>query len=246
VSDLKRWAKKMLQLINRVSFILFICCIIGFVAGLFIEGFWHVLIFENYISSFFGGATCFAITHTLSRKRSAKNTMLGFPPKEKLKRLTDLPQSSVGAPCPLIFATEHSLYVTFYLNQIDPNWDGTTVKVVDSESSGEPSIIVKFDRVTAHYFGKPNDEAISGHHLYSAGLEAYSYFEVMNSSWRDELEKMNRVHPYHKKAHYDDVHHFIFTFHDTTLEILARAYSAEITNLPLSDNMQRILNENGA
>lgn len=172
--------------------------------------------------------------------------MFGFQPKEKLKSLTDLPQSSVGAPCPLVFATEHSLYVTFYLNQIDPSWNGTTVKVVNTQSEGEPSMIVKFERVTAHYFGMPNDEAISGHSLYPLGLEAYSYYEVMNSSWRDELEKMNRVHPYHKKAHYDDVRHFIFTFHDTTLEVLARSYSAKITNLPLRENMDRILNEDGA
>jgi hypothetical protein len=170
--------------------------------------------------------------------------MFGFPPKEKLQRLTDLPQSSVGAPCPLVFATEHALYVTFYLNDVDPTWDGTTVKVVGPHTTNEPSIIVKFDRVTAHYFGMPNDEGISGHHLYPLGLEPYSYYTVLNSSWRDELEKMNKVHPYHKKAHYDDIKHFIFTFHDTTLEVFARTYSAEITNLPLKENMERIINEN--
>jgi hypothetical protein len=79
--------------------------------------------------------------------------MFGLQPKEKLKPLDDLPQSSVGAPCPLVFATEHSLYVTFYLNQADPAWDGTSVKIVDAQSEGEPSIIVQFERVTAHYFG---------------------------------------------------------------------------------------------
>lgn len=169
--------------------------------------------------------------------------MLGLSPREKLKRLTDLPQSSVGAPCPVLFATELALYVTFYLNDADPTWDGTSVRVVGPDTTNEPSIIVKFDCVTAHYFGMPNDEAISGHHLYPLGLKPYSYYEVINSSWRDELEKMNRVHPRHKKAHYDDAKHFIFTFHDTTLEVLARTFSAEITNLPLKENVKRILSE---
>jgi hypothetical protein len=170
--------------------------------------------------------------------------MFSRTPKEELKELHDLPQSSVGAPCPLVFATEHDVHVTFYLNAVDPKWDGRSVRVVDAASSGEPSIIVTFHHATAHYFGMPNDEAMSGHPLYKLGLKAYSYFEVIGSSWRDELERMNRVHPQHRKEHYSDVRHFIFTFHDTILEVLARSYSAEITNLPLLENLGRVLQKN--
>jgi hypothetical protein len=167
--------------------------------------------------------------------------MFGLSPKEQLKGLKDLPQSSVGAPCPLVFATEQGVHVTYYLNDVDPSWDGKTVRVVSPESNTEPSIIVTFHRVTAHYFGMPNDEAMHGHPLSKLGLQAYSYFEVLNSSWRDELEQMNRVHPSHKKEHYSDVRHFIFTFHDTTLEVLARSYSFEITNLSLIQNIERVM-----
>jgi hypothetical protein len=170
--------------------------------------------------------------------------MFNRTPKEKLKELRDLPQSSVGAPCPLVLATEHDLYVTYYLNAVEPGWDGKPVRVLSPESSGEPSIIVRFDHVTAHYFGMPNDEAISGHPLYKQGLQPYGYFEVTDSAWLDELERMNRVHPCHKKEHYTGVRHFIFTFHDTTLEVLARGYSGEVTNLPLTENIDRILRKN--
>ena len=167
--------------------------------------------------------------------------MFGFTPKETLKKLHDLPQSSVGAPCPLVFSNEHDVYVTYYLDKIEDGWDGKTVRVVSPASDREPSIVVCFRRAIAHYFGRPNDEAISGHPLYGIGLQPYSYFEVLNSTWLDELEHMNRVHPYHKKERYADIRHFIFTFHDTTLEVLAKNYHAEIINLPLIENMERIL-----
>ena len=141
----------------------------------------------------------------------------------------------------MVFATENDLHVTYYLNLVEDGWDGKTVRVVGPSSDGEPSIIITFHGVTAHYFGAPNDEAIHGHPLYGAGLRPYSYFEVRDSSWRAELEKMNRVHPHHKKEHFSDIRHFIFTFHDTTLEVLARSYSSEVTNLPLVENVERVL-----
>ena len=48
--------------------------------------------------------------------------MFGLTPKEELKELHDLPQSSVGAPCPLVFATEHDLHVSYYLNAVEEGW----------------------------------------------------------------------------------------------------------------------------
>jgi hypothetical protein len=89
--------------------------------------------------------------------------MFGRAPNEELKELSDLPRSSVGAPCPLILATEHNVHVTYFLQSVPESWDGTTVRVVEPASTGEPSIVVTFRRVTAHYFGMPNDEAIAFH-----------------------------------------------------------------------------------
>lgn len=67
-------------------------------------------------------------------------------------------------------------------------------------------------------FGYPNEEALEGHRLYRRGLRRYSGFEVCNSSWIDAMEKQNQVHHLHNKQLYSGLRHFIFTFHDSTLE----------------------------
>ena len=165
-------------------------------------------------------------------------------PQEELIEIKDIPQSSVGAPCPLIYATEFDLFVTYFLNDFDPEWNGTSVKVVGVNTQDESSIIVRFKHVLAHYFGMPNDEAITGHPLAEVGLEPYSYYLVKNSSWLEKHEKMNQVHPYHKKEHYQDYKHFIFTFHDTTLEVISKEYSFNVTNRSLIANIEKIIKEN--
>ncbi len=170
--------------------------------------------------------------------------MFGKRITEKLIQIKGVPQSSVGAPCPLVYATEFDMYVTYYLEAHDPDWDGTYAKVVDPNTTGEPSLVVKFEKVLAHYFGAPNDEAIGGHPLADKGLEPYSYYIVDNSTWLDKHEKMNRVHPYHKKEHYQNYKHYIFTFHDTALEVIAEKYSFNISNLSLKDNLQEIIKGN--
>ncbi|TIW83588.1 MAG: hypothetical protein E5V51_19625 [Mesorhizobium sp.] len=77
-------------------------------------------------------------------------------------------------------------------------------------------------------FGPPNDEAIAGHRLYPSGLKPYSAFEVLNSSWIDGLEKANRVHSRHRPEWFASYRHFIFTFHDSTLEFVAENFSTAV------------------
>ena len=154
--------------------------------------------------------------------------MFSQNPKEKVTPLEGFPQSAPGAPCPAVVATENSLAVLFYLHSVDPKWDGTSVRIVDINSVGEPSAIVVFNGPTVHSFGPPNDEAFSGHRLASIGLKPYGAFEVLNSSWIQELEKMNSVHPYHDREHFlADKRHFILTFHDSTFECIAQGYRVE-------------------
>ena len=40
---------------------------------------------------------------------------------------------------------------------------------------------------------------------------------------------MNSVHPYHKKAHFEPYRHFVFAFHDSTFECVARGFSFEVS-----------------
>jgi hypothetical protein len=79
-------------------------------------------------------------------------------------------------------------------------------------------------------FGPPNDEAFNGHPLYKKGLKPYGVYEIKNSTWIGYFEKMNSVHPYHKKEYFERYKHFIFSFHDTTLEVIAEHYEIETIN----------------
>lgn len=162
--------------------------------------------------------------------------MFSLRSAEKVVALEGFPQSSVGAPCPAIVATEHSLAVLFYVEEPDPNWDGTYVRMLGVESSGEPSAVVTFERPSIHTFGPPNDEAFAGHRLASKGLRPYGAFEILNSQWIRQLEKMNSVHPRHDpKMYMEGKRHFILTFHDTTFECVARGYSIELARASIKE-----------
>ncbi len=144
--------------------------------------------------------------------------------QDTVKELSDLPQSSVGAPIPIIVEDEHRTFVAYYVEQRDPDWDGTTVRVVGPDSDDELVAIVKFNAY-ATMFGPPNDEAFSGHPLAARGLKPYGFFEIFDSSWIRGLERMNSVHPYHDKTDFlARYRHFVLSFHDTTFECIASEF----------------------
>ncbi len=150
---------------------------------------------------------------------------------DKVKALEKVPQSSVGAPNPIVLAGEHDVLLTYYLSNVPADWDGTTVNIVGPDTSDEPVAIVKFHRCCAHMFGPPNDEAFSGHPLCDRGVEPYSVFLIENSSWVRKLEKMNSVHPYHNKERFmEGKNHYIFAFHDSTFECIANDFEVQITD----------------
>lgn len=71
---------------------------------------------------------------------------------DKVEELKDFPLPSGGAPIPLVLADDDGVVIAFLLAPI-----------------GEEVAIVEFDGVMAHFFGMPNDEAISGHPLFERG-----------------------------------------------------------------------------
>jgi hypothetical protein len=112
--------------------------------------------------------------------------------------------------------------------------DGELILAYLVESEADEVAVVEFESVRAHYFGPPNDEALNGHPLYQKGLRFYRVYEVQNSSWIRALERMNRVHPKHQSGMFSRYRHFIFTFHDTTLECVANGIR-KVTRLPYVD-----------
>lgn len=155
--------------------------------------------------------------------------------KDIVKPNTNFPQSSVGAPIPIILSNEHITTIAYYVQE-------------DFELYGDEDeriAIVKFNMCHAYMFGPPNDEAFSGHPLASRGLKPYSSYIIENSSWINTLEKMNSVHPYHSPELFKDCNHFILSFHDSTFECIATNYEYEIIKenqiLNIIDNMKEKL-----
>jgi hypothetical protein len=150
-------------------------------------------------------------------------------PDDRTRPLPDVPQSNVGAPLPHVLASEHNVTVVFLLQEVDPDWDGISVRVLTEDSFDEPIAIVRFARTSIHFLGPPNDEAFHGHPLAARGLEPYGAYEVLSSSWIHALERMNSVHPYHDRHRFlEGKRHFVLSFHDTTFECVARDYSVEV------------------
>lgn len=153
--------------------------------------------------------------------------------RDRVVELTDVPQSSVGAPLPVVLADEHTVLLAYLLEDRDPAWDGTSVRVVTASSDG-PAALVRFQRTWVFQFGPPNDEAFHGHPLFARGLHPYAAFEVQDSSWLRALESMNSVHEYHSPDRFRQLRHFVFAFHDSTFECVADGFTVELRDGPLT------------
>jgi hypothetical protein len=172
--------------------------------------------------------------------------------KDSVVEITSAPKLSPGAPCPMVLCDEHSLflsYIIFEKHPIPPPHPGGGLQVTYADPSETKWAIVEFHRPWAHIFGPPNDEAFSGHPLASRGLGRYAIHEVLNSSWVRQLERMNSVHPRHNPKAYDGLKHFVFAFHDSTFECIARGFNAIIVTGPgelILDQMRaRITSQSG-
>jgi hypothetical protein len=153
--------------------------------------------------------------------------MYSVDEKDRIIPIKDIPQSSIGAPIPIVLSDEVVTVVAFYLEDIPDDWDGTSVRVVGKETEGETLALVRFSPCYASMFGPPNDEAFDGHPLASRGLEPYGAFVVESSSWIRQLEKMNSVHSYHKPERFWARKHYVLSFHDSTFECVADGYTVE-------------------
>lgn len=140
----------------------------------------------------------------------------------------DVPPSPAGAPSPHVFADEGRLLVAYIVDSPDLSFDGTNPRSISSATESQSIAILTADPYLSFQFGPPNDEVISGHRLYGLGLKPYSAFEVLNSSWIASLEQANRVHSSHRPELFSGYRHVILTFHDSTLEFIARSFSVSV------------------
>jgi hypothetical protein len=131
---------------------------------------------------------------------------------------------SGGAPCPIVVADGLTVHVAYYAEE---SWPAPP-DILRPSDPGEVVGIAAFRRCLAHRFGPPNDEALQGHPLYGSGLQMYGAHLVARSSWISELERRNRVHPFHKSEHYANLKHYLLCFHDQTFDCIAEGHSIEV------------------
>jgi hypothetical protein len=148
--------------------------------------------------------------------------------QDRVLRLEGVPQSSVGAPIPLVLADENRVVLAYYLGpDVEKNEAlSLSVRVIDP-ALAERVALLRFEGCFAHMLGPPNDEASEGHPLAGRGLEPYAAFRVENSSWLRRLERMNRVHRYHRADRFWELQHLIFAFHDSTFECICKTFDVD-------------------
>jgi hypothetical protein len=132
----------------------------------------------------------------------------------------------VGAPMPHLLVNDYRALLCFLLNEPDPNWDGSYVNVV-SVSETNSLALVEFKGCLAAKLGVPNDEVFHGHPLEGKGMEPYRAQLVMNSCWIRELETINSVHQSYNPKHWNDLNHYVFWFHDSTFECVAKSFAVD-------------------
>lgn len=114
-----------------------------------------------------------------------------------------------GAPMPQL-VTGARTFAAFYLEGED---DGIGV--------------VEFVSPLALKIGPPTDESLHGHPLSGYRLALYSAHRVHNSAWVRELIDMDRVHYAFREDDWPHRKHFLFTFHDETLDCIANEARAQ-------------------
>jgi hypothetical protein len=129
-----------------------------------------------------------------------------------------LPEAAVSGP--RLLQTDRDAFLTFNAVKLLP----------EGGRAAAGTGIVEIHRCIVSKFGYPNDEALAGHPLYRRGLSVYGVFEVLGSSWIEQMTAQNRV-CFPKTENWTE-RHFIFTFHDSTFECVADSLRASLSTEP--------------
>jgi hypothetical protein len=147
----------------------------------------------------------------------------------------------IGAPLPQVVHNDYKTFLTFYVCEPDPNWDGSDVTVKDpGDGSVESLALVEFLGCASARLGSPNDEVFKGHPLSGKGLNCYTAQRVVNSKWLAELEAINSVHRRYDPARWRILNHYVFWFHDSTFECVAESFTVELFRESVADLLTRV------
>jgi hypothetical protein len=151
--------------------------------------------------------------------------MYSVDKQDKVIELEQVPQSSVGAPLPIVLSDEFKILLLYIVQDTPADWDGSSVRIIDPGTPVESLALIEFTGYSSYMFGALNDEVFHAHPLAARGLHPYGAFQIENSSWIRQLAKMNSVHPDHDPERYKRRRHYVFSFHDSTFECVANGFT---------------------
>ena len=140
---------------------------------------------------------------------------------EKIKKIDWKPKWDGGAPMPKIYNGDFKTYLTYVVAEESI----TDFRTLEHDGYEEYFALVSFEGKTFK-FGIANDEVFSGLPNYEQGIEWAQI--IQNSKWIEELKQINKVHPYFDESKWENRNHYLLTFKDEILEIVATGYKIEI------------------
>ncbi len=150
-------------------------------------------------------------------------------------------QWDTGAPLPYLLKNDDHTFVTFFLKEHDPDWDGSYVTIRNPSQQSPSSIaVVEFKRCIIAKMGSPNDEVHEGHPWAGRGLDSYTAQEVVNSRWIAEIEAINSVHRCYAPDTWKQLHHYVLWFHDSTFECIAESFQVAFYSKSLPEVLAEI------
>jgi hypothetical protein len=163
---------------------------------------------------------------------------------DQVVELAKLPKPESGAPSPQVFATEHTIWLTYFISESDPWYEKKYSKIwsdSDEECKEDCFAVVQFKTAHIHMFGGPSEETIVGHPLAERGLESFRIGENINSTWINELEEMDSFGHSRPACGFLGARHFIFAFHDSMFECVAKDLKVYIRHGDMLEGVGKIL-----
>lgn len=143
---------------------------------------------------------------------------------EKILNIDWAPKWDGGAPMPRVYNGNFKTYLTYVI----ANWEDKSIKdfrTLEHDDYKEYFALVSFEG-KSFKFGIANDEVFRGLPNYEQGIERAQI--IQNSEWIEELKQINKVHPYFEESKWENQNHYLLTFKDEILEIVATGFEIEI------------------
>ena len=161
---------------------------------------------------------------------------------EQYAVLIDFPvRWDVGAPCPHQLQSDCRTFLVFFLLDVDPNWDGTWIKIRRPDSPEPQKLaLIEFEGCRCTKMGLPREDAFAAHPLSGRGFVPYRAMSVENSAWVKELETINAADHAFRGEIWGELKHYIFPFHDSTFECVAHGFKVETFDISFPQLLSEI------